>query len=296
MILKKQMINVTVAGGELAVARWPNNGPTIVLVHGISSSHLAWGSIAEKLSSLGFDVIAPDLRGRGASNSLQGRYGLPAHQEDLCRVIEQLSQKPVFLAGHSMGAYVGVEFGVRFPDYLERLILVDGGLALPRPSSMEPEDYLRKTLGPAVERLSLEFKSIEDYLDFWHKHPAFLDAINWNDDVERFFTYDLEEISGGYKSRVVKEAVFADGKGLMAPSMVSMIDRVTAPMLLMTAERGLLNQPKPMLPVQAVEEKSIAIEHLTWIEVPATNHYSITLSTGVGPVTKAIEAFCRLES
>ena len=82
----------------------------------------------------------------------------------------------------------------------------------------------------------------------------------------------------------------------MAPSMVSMIDKVTAPILLMTAERGLLNQPKPMLPVQTVEEKSIAIEHLTWIEVPATNHYSITLSTGIGPVAKAIEVFCGLES
>jgi pimeloyl-ACP methyl ester carboxylesterase len=294
MMVKKQIVRVPVRGGDLVVARWPNTGPVIVLVHGISSSHMAWGPIADGLSSLGFDVIAPDLRGRGGSNRLEGAYGLSAHQEDLCRVIEQLSQKPVFLAGHSMGAYIGVEFGAHFSDYLERLILVDGGIALPRPSDTDPVEHLRKTLGPAVDRLSLEFKSLEDYLDFWRKHPAFLDPTNWNEYVESFFAYDLEEISGCYKSRVVKEAVFADGKGLMAPSMVSMINQVRAPMLLMTAERGVLNQPKPMLPVYAVQEKSIEIQHLTWIEVSATNHYSITLSRGIAPVMKAIEEFCRI--
>ena len=296
MAVKKKMLNVPVKGGDLAVARWPNTGPVIILVHGISSSHLAWGFIAEGLNDLGFDVIAPDLRGRGASNRLEGGYGLSAHQEDLCGVIEQLSQKPVFLAGHSMGAYIGVEFGAHFPDYVERLVLVDGGIALPRPSDVDAEEYLRKTLGPAVDRLSLEFKTTEAYLDFWRKHPAFLDTNNWNEHVEDFFTYDLEPSSGGYKSRVIKEAVFADGKGLMAPSMVSMINLVRPPILLMTAERRLLNQSKPMLPVSAVKEKVMEIKDLTWVEVPDTNHYSITLSTGASFVTKAIDKFCRQEN
>ena len=63
-------------------------------------------------------------------------------------------------------------------------------------------------------------------------------------------------------------------------------------MLLLTAERGLLNQEKPMLPVMAVKEKVALIEHLAWQEIAKTNHYSITLSTGVVPVSGAIQDFC----
>lgn len=78
----------------------------------------------------------------------------------------------------------------------------------------------------------------------------------------------------------------------MAPSMVTMIDKVKTPMLLLTAERGLLNQEKPMLPVAAVKEKVTLIKHLAWQEIARTNHYSITLSTGIAPVSVAIQNFC----
>ena len=290
---EKQLLEVPVVGGALTVARWASQGPRILLVHGISSSHMAWSPIARILNTMGYDVIAPDLRGRGASNSIQGEYGLKTHGEDLCRVIEFFSNNPVIVAGHSMGAYVGVEFATRFPSYLDRLILVDGGVALPRPADVKPEIYLRKTLGPAIDRLSLEFDDVAAYFDFWRAHPAFEDLSNWNQSVEQFFEYDLEPTGNGhFKSRVIKDAIFRDGEDLMASGMVTMIDNVLTPMLLLTAERGLLNQPNPMLPVSAVKGKVRAIKNLQWQEIPDTNHYSITLSTGILPVSKAISDFC----
>ena len=59
----------------------------------------------------------------------------------------------------------------------------------------------------------------------------------------------------------------------MAPSMVKLIDEVKAPMLLLTAERGLLNQEKPMLPVAGVKEKVASIEHLAWQEIPNIRNF-----------------------
>jgi pimeloyl-ACP methyl ester carboxylesterase len=254
---------------------------------------MAWYDIANSLHDEGYDIIAPDLRGRGASSSVRGGYGLKAHENDLRQIINYFSSKPVTLVGHSMGAYIGVQFAVNFPEYLERLILVDGGIALPRPLDVEPEAYLLKTLGPALDRLSLEFDDREAYFNFWRAHPSFSDPTNWSEGVEHFLDYDLEPAkSGRFKSRVAKDAVFKDGGELMAARMVTLIDKVKAPMLLLTAERGLLNQEKPMLPVAAVKEKVTLLDHLAWQEIPNTNHYSITLSTGIVPVSVAIQDFC----
>ena len=291
---KRQLLEVPISDGVLTVARWIAEGPRVLLVHGISSSHMAWYDIANALHDEGFDIIAPDLRGRGASNSVRGGYGLKAHENDLRQIINYFSGKPVTLVGHSMGAYIGVQFAVNFPEHLERLILVDGGIALPRPLDVEPEAYLLKTLGPALDRLSLEFDDREAYFNFWRAHPSFSDPTNWSEGVEHFLEYDLEPAkSGRFKSRVAKDAVFKDGGDLMAARMVTLIDKVKVPMLLLTAERGLLNQEKPMLPVAAVKEKVTLLEHLAWQEISNTNHYSITLSTGIVPVSVAIQDFCR---
>ena len=56
-------------------------------------------------------------------------------------------------------------------------------------------------------------------------------------------------------ARFVEAAVREDGRDPMASEMVTMIDRVRAPMLLLTAERGLLNQPEPLMPRAAIHSR-----------------------------------------
>jgi len=289
----KRMLEVDVDGGKLAVAHWPGAGPTLLLVHGISASHMAWGEVVEALPDDAFNVFAPDLRGRGASSDLPGPYGLPRHVEDLCAVLEQLAAGPAIYAGHSMGAYIGAIFGATRPEPLQRIVLVDGGIALPLPAGLAPETLLEKVLGPALARLRLEFPSRAAYQDFWREHPAFADPAAWNRHVEAYFDYDLVGEPPHLKSRVVEAAVRADGLDPMRADMVTMIDRVAVPMLMLTAVRGLLNQPDPLMPVAAVKAKVDAIAHLSWQEIADTNHYSITLGHGASAVAKAITEFAR---
>ncbi|MCP5200603.1 MAG: alpha/beta hydrolase [Gammaproteobacteria bacterium] len=288
---QKEFFEIDVDGGKLGVARWPGRGPKLLLVHGISASHMAWSQVVEALPADAFDVYAPDLRGRGASNALPGPYGMARHVADLCALIDGVGGGPVILAGHSMGAYIGVEFGATRPAYLDRLVLVDGGIALPLPDGVTPEASLERTLGPALARLRREFASREAYLAFWHEHPAFADAAAWNEHVEAYFAYDLEGEPPHLKSRAREAAVRADGLDLMRDEMVTMIDRVTPPMLLLTAVRGLLDQPQPLMPVAAVKAKVEAIAQLAWQEIPDTNHYSITLGNGATATARAIAMF-----
>jgi lipase len=287
----KRILEIDVDGGKLAVAHWPGSGPTLLLVHGISSSHMSWSEVVEALPEGAFNVFAPDLRGRGASNGLPGPYGLPRHVDDLCALLAQVASGPAIYAGHSLGAYIGAVFGATRPEPLSRLVLVDGGIALPLPAGLAPEALLEKVLGPALARLRLEFPSRAAYQDFWREHPAFADPAAWNRHVEANFDYDLIGEPPRLRSRVVEEAVRTDGLDPMRADMITMIDRVPLPMLMLTAVRGLLNQPDPLMPVAAVKAKVDVIPHLTWQEIADTNHYSITLGNGARAVADAITAF-----
>ena len=95
-------VDVPVAGGGLRVGVWDPVGlagthsdavsdpdgtvPTVLVLHGVTSSHLAWQLLAPKRT--GVRVLAPDLRGRGASNSVQGAAGMRAHANRLLRLSE----------------------------------------------------------------------------------------------------------------------------------------------------------------------------------------------------------------
>jgi len=292
MARSKQIVEVDVAGGALTVARWRGEGPPLLLVHGISGSHHSWSRVVARPELATFDLIAPDLRGRGASAELPGPYGLMRHVEDLCRVIDALGLRRVTMAGHSMGAYIGVHFATGASRArLDRLVLVDGGVALPLPAGVQPDALLEKILGPAIARLSREFASREEYLDFWRAHPAFQDEGAWNADVEAYVDYDLGGVAPHLHSRVREAAVREDGRGPMAPEMVSLIDRIDLPTLLVTAERGLLNQAEPLMRVSAVKAKLTLNPHLQWRELADTNHYSITLGAGAAPLAQCIAAF-----
>ena len=75
-------VAVPVPGGDLQVGVWDasdagepgGDAPTIMAIHGVTSSHLAWELLAEQLP--GVRIVAPDLRGRGRSNELEGAAGM----------------------------------------------------------------------------------------------------------------------------------------------------------------------------------------------------------------------------
>ena len=293
MARSKSLVEVDVRGGPMTVARWSGSGAgaPLLMVHGISASHLAWARVVNDPTLAGHDIIAPDLRGRGASNGLPGPYGLLQHVEDLCSVLDVLGLTQVCFIGHSMGAYIGVHFATREAQRLTSMVLVDGGVALPLPEGLAPSALLEKILGPALARLSREFVSRDAYRAFWRDHPAFKDNGAWNAELEAYFDYDLTGAALHFKSRVREAAVREDGLGPMHPQMVTLMDEIRVPTLLVTATRGLLNQPEPLMPVAAVRARCAANPALSWHELADTNHYSITLGAGAAPLAADIATF-----
>jgi|SRR5450631_1364384 len=71
--------DLPVDGGTLRVGEWgPDSSdetaaPTVIALHAITASHLAWAPVAQACPRL--RVIAPDLRGRGRSGAFRPALG-----------------------------------------------------------------------------------------------------------------------------------------------------------------------------------------------------------------------------
>ncbi|MGH9038614.1 MAG: alpha/beta hydrolase [Acidimicrobiia bacterium] len=282
------VLDVPVAGGTLAVGvSGPASGaPVILAVHGITGSHRSWSPVARHLGD-DFTFLAPDLRGRGASGDLPGPYGLDAHLDDLAAVLDHVgatstSGTPrtpgVILAGHSMGAFVVARLAAAHPARFRAVALVDGGLVLPVPPDIDPQQVLAMVLGPALARLRMTFENHEAYREFWRAHPAFAGPGVWNADTEDYVDYDLTGEPGQMRSRVSEEAVQADGADVLDVDAVRRAFLALAcPTVVVRAPRGLQDEPSPLLPETVVAQAKEALPHLVDVVVPDTNHYLILL-------------------
>jgi N-formylmaleamate deformylase len=112
--------------------------PPLVLAHGFSDDGLCWQPTAADLEAE-YDMILPDARGHGMSERV--RPGEPVDMpSDLAGVIRGLSLERAIVGGHSMGAMVAFQLGVRYPELVRALILEDPPWWLPEQSEMRPVD------------------------------------------------------------------------------------------------------------------------------------------------------------
>jgi pimeloyl-ACP methyl ester carboxylesterase len=290
------MSEVPVAGGMLTVAR---AGPpveeaegVVLAVHGIAASHRAWASVARELvATTSACLLAPDLRGRGPSARLPGPYGMAAHVADLVAVLDGVGADTAVVAGHSMGAYVAARLAAEHPERVSGLVLVDGGLAIPYPADQDPDEVVHAVVGPALARLGVTFARAEDYLQMWKLHPAFSGP--WDVDVEAYLTYDMvaaddEERPEAVRSVTSASAVQTDGVELLVDETTrTALTHVQTPVRLLVAERGVLDDDKPLMPRTVVEEFEAARPDVHVQQVGDTNHYSILLGPGAGARTVA---------
>ena len=103
----------------------------LVLVHGFSDNGLCWSRTAHDLEAE-YDVVMPDMRGHGLSARMRPGDDVDM-AADLAGLIRGLGLKRPIVGGHSMGAAVGYQTGLRFPELASALVLEDPPWWLGRP-------------------------------------------------------------------------------------------------------------------------------------------------------------------
>lgn len=281
---------VPVQGGPLRVGVWGPDAPstpTILAVHGVTASHQAWGLVAEALPDV--RILAPDLRGRGRSNQLPGPYGMPVHADDLSQVLNHFELGPVPVVGHSMGAFVSLVLANRHPDQVKSLLLVDGGLPLQVPAGLDDEQIVQAILGPAAERLDMEFSSYQQYREYWAQHPAF--AGHWNSLVERYVDYDLDGEAPHLQPATTYAALAEDTAELhRGTSLLKAIDELSHPAQFLQSPGGMLGVAPGLYNDEYVAQCAATIPALDVHKVADTNHYTIVMAE---PGANAVAEFIR---
>jgi pimeloyl-ACP methyl ester carboxylesterase len=103
-----------------------NDGPLVLLVHGITGRGAAWDPVT-RLLSRDHRVLVPDLLGHGTSAKPRGDYSLGAFAAGLRDLMIALGEPHATVVGHSLGGGVAMQFSYQFPERVHRLALVSSG-------------------------------------------------------------------------------------------------------------------------------------------------------------------------
>jgi len=118
------MTTYTIDGQTIhAVQQGQPTRQVALLIHGWSSSWYAMSPLLPLLSQR-FNCIAVDLPGYGESPTLPQRASIPAYADLIAKLIEEVSDGPVVLIGHSMGGMIGMALALRYPVLVERMVLI----------------------------------------------------------------------------------------------------------------------------------------------------------------------------
>lgn len=277
-------VDVPVEGGMLRTAIWGASGPAILCSHGITANHAEFQHLAQALGP-GVRVIAPDHRGRGRSDVTAGPWGMRAHAADLMAVLDHLGlPRADVMVGHSMGGFIATVTAGLYPKRIGALVMVDGGVPLLQLSWVTKipfsdwmvEKLTGRIIGPALKRLDMTFKSLEDYYAYWRPHPAL--AADWCPEYERWVSYDLVGQAPALRSSVRKDALLLDVRTQLIEDLVpEALKLLECPVRFLRAERGMFND-KPLYDEAKLVKAARPIRNFSHRTVAGTNHYTIILS------------------
>jgi pimeloyl-ACP methyl ester carboxylesterase len=101
-------------------------GPPLVLLHGFPQTWHQWRPIIARLAHR-FSIIAPDLRGIGATPGPPGPYDKHSLAGDVRAIVDHECGKgaPVLMVGHDMGSFVAFAYALRYRSATRGLMIVD---------------------------------------------------------------------------------------------------------------------------------------------------------------------------
>lgn len=95
---------------------------TLIFLHGVGGSHLAWQQQLPYFAARGYRALAWDQPGYGGSPLVEP-YDLEQIARALKRYVEEHAAGYAVLVGHSMGGFIAQETCARFPELVQGLVL-----------------------------------------------------------------------------------------------------------------------------------------------------------------------------
>lgn len=216
---------IALAGGVRIAYQVSGQGPALACCHAMAWDHTLWDQHRECFART-HQVITFDQRGSGDSDHplfVDGEddfYSTDSFGEDLRAVLDALKIETASILGYSMGAISALKFSTRWPQRVERLILVSAM------ASRLPEEIIQRarTIEDSLARDGLT-KTYELYFS----GPLFEGAAD-----KVIFRQNMQ--------RVIDKATAHGFQGCFRvtidrPSMIKELKNISAPTLIMVGER-----------------------------------------------------------
>ena len=104
--------------------------PQVVINHGAGDDGLCWTRVVMELEK-DYDVIMPDARGHGKSDSGKGDYSTRQRAADLIGLMQALKLDRPVIGGHSLGADTSMRLAADHPQLTRGIFLEDPPIILP---------------------------------------------------------------------------------------------------------------------------------------------------------------------
>lgn len=261
----------------LHVREWPGRALTVLVLPGLTSTGTAFRPLARALPEA--RVLAPDLRGRGASSGLPGPAGLRAHARDAARIMTELDLRDVVLVGHSMGAYLAPVVAQEVPDRVSRLVLLDGGLPPALPFFMGPR-LTRTVFRRDLRKLERAWPDVDAFVQKV-AGPALRSRPDLIQEVGSLLVEDLAGPAGALRPRLDAPRAVDDAVDtFFGDDVVPALETLTVPAHLIAAAHGKHDDAKAFLSEKVVQEWTSRLRLLTAERVDA-NHLTILFSPQV---------------
>jgi pimeloyl-ACP methyl ester carboxylesterase len=266
--------DIPLASGRLRVRRWgAADAPAILCVPGLSANLCGFDRLAERLAGDTLQLVAIDLRGRGRSEATgAGTYGWRNHARDVLGIADAVGAPSFAIIGQSSGAAIAMTCAHLEPSRVERLVLVD--------LAGSPDERSVVPVIASVSRLGTVYPSAQAAIALI-KQTGIIPQ--WDEYWDRYFRYELREVSGGVASGSDRGAVLEDlgyGEAMYWPDLEAPIhalwNAITMPALVLRARQEILPGFGFILPAADAERFVVAVPSACVVEIDA-NHYTITM-------------------
>ena len=122
-------------------------GKTVVFLHGFMENHKIWNPFLPLIME-NHHVILIDLSGHGKSKVTRDVNTIEDMADDVMDVLKHLQIDQATFIGHSMGGYVSLAIADVYPQFVEKLVLVNSTTL---PDSKEKKEQRLKVI-PTIHR------------------------------------------------------------------------------------------------------------------------------------------------
>ena len=265
--------DIALEAGRLRVRRWgAADAPAVLCVPGLSANLCGFDRLAERLAGDTLQLVAIDLRGSGRSEVTgAGSYGWRNHARDVLGIAGAIGAASFAIIGQSSGAAIAMTCARLDPSRVERLVLVD--------LAGSPDERAAAPVVASVGRLGTVYPSTQAAIAAI-KQTGIIPG--WNEYWDRYFTYELREVSGGVASSSDRGAVLEDlgyGAAMYWPGpeapICALWNAITMPVLVLRARQEIMPGFGFILPAAEAERFAAAVPSARVAEIDA-NHYTIT--------------------